>query len=463
MSTIIQGIASSGINGCISHTSCISEMKTRHVEILSDMRVTKSVVERKQDIPDKGLVANSEGNMIHCSAEATVTHNFLRLKEGSIYSVKNFAVKPNKEEYRILKNDAYMLESDGSTTIRKALVKADGFVRYPLELQDFDDIESSYNKYLIGELLLKLPSNDQRSGGQTFKIMLENLTSNIANHKRGQSIKVTLRGSLGDVLIEKKTKQTGVCQVILTATCPKKYNNKVYLSSTSFTVIYDDDAILAIKALKKANSIVDQQTYGTSVDLSQPRAGTLKNLLMWARNRKNDVYCFLSNLFWIYHCSITPNLQSLSLQSITFHCKVTIDGIRTRKGWNFPSCGSDTCTGLKLTCQTTLLRLLLLCSMKPSSEDHLSLPPALSNLIGTAHVMEIKSHTYYKMDIEDSESEDSGDSANGTWKKGAVEPSAKKSKNCCGSGRVGVKGTNATDAAYEKGRGYTHIPFCLDD
>ncbi|GJS28970.1 hypothetical protein Tco_0489590 [Tanacetum coccineum] len=147
------------------------------VEILSDMPVTKSVVERKQDIPDKGLEANLDvlldqlsldltgtiivifgrmwdGNMIHCSAKADVAHNFLRLKEGSIYSVKKISVKPNKKEYQILKNDAYMLEFDGSTTIRKALVKADGFVRYSFQLQDFDGIESSDNKYLIGELLL---------------------------------------------------------------------------------------------------------------------------------------------------------------------------------------------------------------------------------------------------------------------------------------------------------------------
>nr|GEU84988.1 integrase, catalytic region, zinc finger, CCHC-type, peptidase aspartic, catalytic [Tanacetum cinerariifolium] len=83
--------------------------------------------------------------MIHCSAKATMSHNFLRLKEGGIYSVKNFAVKPNKGEYRVLKNDAYMLEFDGSTTIRKASVKADGFVRYPFQLQDFDGIESLDN------------------------------------------------------------------------------------------------------------------------------------------------------------------------------------------------------------------------------------------------------------------------------------------------------------------------------
>ncbi|GKD44419.1 nucleic acid-binding, OB-fold protein [Tanacetum coccineum] len=32
-----------------------------------------------------------------------------------------------------------------------------------------------------------------------------------------------------------------------------------------------------------------------------------------------------------------------------------------------------------------------------SAEDHLSLPPALSNLISTAYVMEIKSHTYVRI------------------------------------------------------------------
>nr|GEX75397.1 hypothetical protein [Tanacetum cinerariifolium] len=417
MSTIIQGISSSGINGCISYTSSIYEtdhnmstnaklstcdIKTNHVisneaadassevEISSNMPVTKNVVKRKQDKPDKGLESNLElfldqfglnltgniivmlsrmwdvsavigrylsidfvvsdakGNMIYCSAKVIMSHNFLRLKERGIYSVKNFAVKPNKDEYRILKNDAYMIEFYRSTTIRKALVKANGFVRYPFQLQDFDGIKSSDNKYLI---------------------------------------------------------------------------DKVYLSSTSSTVIYDDDVILAIKALKK-----------------QTGAGTLENLFMWARNRKNDVYCFLPNLFWIYHSSITPNLQCLSLQSITFHCKVTIDGIRTRKGWNFPSCGGDTCKKAltrqdgQFFCQscnktvdypvlryrlevdvsdntaqavvvmfnktaTTLVNCSadsLMDTMDNSSEDHLNLSPALSNLIGTAHVMEIKSYTYYE-------------------------------------------------------------------
>ncbi|GJT60042.1 reverse transcriptase domain-containing protein [Tanacetum coccineum] len=509
------------------------------VGILSDMPVTKSVVERKQDIPDKGLEANLDvlldqlsldltgtiivmlgrmwdGNMIHCSAKADVAHNFLRLKEGSIYSVKKISVKPNKKEYQILKNDAYMLEFDGSTTIRKALVKADGFVRYSFQLQDFDGIESSDNK------CCRLC--DQFGRTNHLKTSSKNLDFHLANH-RGQSIRVTLWGSLGDVLIEKKTKQTSVCPVILTATCPKKYNNKVYLSSTSSTIIYNNDAIPAIKALKKANSVVDQETSGTSIDLSQPRDGTLKNLPMWARNRKND--------------------------SITFHSKGPPLMESYKEGMNFLSCGSgeghrkkevdpyrlevnvsdDIAQAVVIMLNETATAFVkcsadsLMDTVDESSKDHLSLPPALSNLIGTAHVMEIESHTYYeygtfesftcwqilpsegieesvgssnldditlqpsvkrlksivrdpsivtlskpveeiknpRMDVEDSESEDSGDSDNGTGKKGAVETSAKKRKNRCGSGRVGAKATDAIHAAHEKGKGYNHIPFCLDD
>ncbi|GJW91895.1 replication protein A 70 kDa DNA-binding subunit C-like protein [Tanacetum coccineum] len=106
----------------------------------------------------------------------------------------------------------------------------------------------------------------------------------------------------------------------------------------------------------------------------------------------------------------------------------------------------------------------LMDTVDESSEDHLNLPPALSNLIGTAHVMEInvgsmsnlddypdnqpqkmkrivqdpsivtpskpvEERKKSRMDIEDSKTEDSSNSANAKGKKGAVEPSAKKRKN----------------------------------
>nr|GEU82459.1 hypothetical protein [Tanacetum cinerariifolium] len=52
-------------------------------------------------------------------------------------------------------------------------------------------------------------------------------------------------------------------------------------------------------------------------DYSQAKEGTLENLLIWAQDRKND--------------------------SSTFKCRVTINDIRLRKGWNFPGCGGEKC------------------------------------------------------------------------------------------------------------------------
>ncbi|GJX62620.1 hypothetical protein Tco_0295520 [Tanacetum coccineum] len=50
-----------------------------------------------------------------CIRMTNIAHNFLKLKEGGIYSIKNFVVHPNKEEYRVRKYDAFMLEFDGAT------------------------------------------------------------------------------------------------------------------------------------------------------------------------------------------------------------------------------------------------------------------------------------------------------------------------------------------------------------
>nr|GEV40443.1 hypothetical protein [Tanacetum cinerariifolium] len=132
------------------------------------------------------VVSDSKGNMIHCTAKSSVAHNFLRLKEGGIYSVKNFVVLPNKDEVWIFRHDMFMIEFDGETTARK-----------------------------------------------------------------GQSLRVTLWGELGDVLVEKKTKHAGVCAMVLTGMSGKEYNNKLYLSSTSFTVFYDDDDIPCLHELRE--------------------------------------------------------------------------------------------------------------------------------------------------------------------------------------------------------------------
>nr|GEW64895.1 hypothetical protein [Tanacetum cinerariifolium] len=333
MSIIIQGISSSGINGCISHTSSISEtdhnmstnaklpicdIKTDHVipneaadassevEISSDMNVTKNVVKRKQDNPDKGSKSNSElfldqlglnmtgtiimmlgrmwdvsavthrylstdfvvsdakGNMIHCSAKATMSYNFLRLKEGGIYSVK--------------------------------------------KINDFDGIESSDNKYLIdvaGYVTNVGRTNHLKSG-------LRNLDFHLANHMLLFFADISLI----------------------------PYGHKVYLSRTSSTVIYNDDAIPMIKALKKANSLSPSTVRSPLMESGQ--GGDRTSLYVGA----------------------TPAVVVMFNETATA----------------LVNCSADS----------------LVDTVDKSSEDHLNLPPALSNLIGTAHVMEIKSHTYYE-------------------------------------------------------------------
>ncbi|KAL6569800.1 hypothetical protein OROMI_014314 [Orobanche minor] len=258
------------------------------------------------------VVSDSKGNAIHCTAKGTIAHNFIRLKEGGIYSIKNFVVLPNKDEYRIRKDDTFMLEFDGDTTMRKSLVKPDGFLRHPLQLVHFQKIEPTANKYLIdvaGYVTNVGRTNQTRTG-------TKNLDFHLANH-RGHSIRVTLWGGLGDALIEKKTKHVGLCPVVLTSVSAKNYNNKLYLSSSSSTLILDDPDIPALKELASEMSDVEMMQPALRCNHSEPKDGTIENLLIWSRNRKND--------------------------SLIFNCKAKIDTVRTRKGWSYPSCGGEKC------------------------------------------------------------------------------------------------------------------------
>ncbi|GKC90586.1 reverse transcriptase domain-containing protein [Tanacetum coccineum] len=140
------------------------------------------------------IMSDAKGNAIHSTAKANVAHNFLRLKEDSVYSIKNFVVQANKEEYRIFKDHAYMIEFDGAMSVRNTSVK--------------------------GALLLTLDS----------------------------AIRMTLRRGLGDALVEKKINNVGLYPMVLISMNVKLYYNKLYLSSGSSTHILDDPQIPALRA-----------------------------------------------------------------------------------------------------------------------------------------------------------------------------------------------------------------------
>ncbi|GKA78398.1 ATP-dependent DNA helicase PIF1-like protein [Tanacetum coccineum] len=136
------------------------------------------------------------------------------------------------------------------------------------------------------------------------------------------------------------------------------------------------------------------------------KVGTLENLLMWARNRKYD--------------------------AATFHCAVRVDKIRTKKGWNYPSCGGEKCKKGNLdrkhghfwcdschssvdypvlrlelevsddTAQTVVVmfdkttRVVVKCSAGSIDEEETGLPPALANIVDTLYTLELKSNSYYE-------------------------------------------------------------------
>nr|GEW04168.1 hypothetical protein [Tanacetum cinerariifolium] len=172
--------------------------------------------------------------------------------------------------------------------------------------------------------------------------------------------------------------------------------DKVYFSSTSSTMILDDFKIPAIKALKNANSGVELKNPYTPIDLNRLVKGTVKKLLLWARNRKNNEQVRLK----------LPIMRSENYKKSV---------IRQKGYFYYESCNRRvdfTMLRYKLELDVSndmvvmfeeIVTALIGCStwslmdIKDESADgHMSLPPAISNLIGTTQVMEIKSHSYYE-------------------------------------------------------------------
>ncbi|GKC67494.1 DNA helicase PIF1, ATP-dependent [Tanacetum coccineum] len=192
------------------------------------------------------VIGTIVGNMIHCSEKSNVAHNFLRMKEGGIYVVKNFVVVPNKDEFRIFKQDLFMLDS-------------------------------------------------------------------------------------------------------------------------SSTVIYDDDDIPCLQELKADSSFVEPTKAVLAVGSSLPKEGTLENLLIWARNRQNNL----------------PSTVRYRLEVVvaddTAHTVVVMF--------------NDTVTEL-IKCSAE--SLMVTDDEGADAYDDSNFPTTIRNLIGTTHVLEIKSHTYYE-------------------------------------------------------------------
>ncbi|GJZ06288.1 reverse transcriptase domain-containing protein [Tanacetum coccineum] len=355
------------------------------------------------------IISDEKANVMHCTTRGNIAHTFLRLKEGAIYSVKNFTVKPNKDDFRVLRFAHFIVEMDEDTVVRRSFVRPNGFARYPFQLVKFDSLEPTNNKYLIdvvGYVTNVGRTTTTRSGSKT-------LDFHIANNCKGQSVRVTLWGRLGEMLIEKRTHHVGLYPIVLTAMSVKLYNNRLYLSSTSSTMIVDDEQIHVLKQFKSDDSIELAKEL-IPADSTGVKARTLENLLMWIRNRKYD--------------------------AATFHCVVRIDKIKMKRGWNYPSCGGEKCKKGTLdrkhgrfwcdschslvdypvlryrlelevsddTAQAVVVmfdetaRTVVKCSAgsivgsEEQDEEEMGLPLVLANIVGTIHTLELNSNSYYE-------------------------------------------------------------------
>nr|GEW09650.1 hypothetical protein [Tanacetum cinerariifolium] len=357
-------------------------------------------------------------------SKVNIAHNFLKLKDGSVYLIRDFVFHPNKDEYRIFRDHVVILEFDGETFVRKSSVKGGGFVRYPFELQDLGNIELINNKYLIAFHAV--------STSITLAIFLSIIQKPV---NAGDAV-VGGRG-LGDTLIEIKTKNVPL--VVLTAMNVKQYNNKTYLSSSSSTQILDDPHTPTLKEFKKGISdgegALNQVT--VNVEHSKPKDGTLENLLIWAQNRKNDVSLFffvvtprhyvpMVTQCYIF-CSFNLPPSTVKLRLITLGpekagttrpmgalnvSKVLIERLEASSVTHAISLLS-TRFRLELdisdqTASTVVVMFddtateLVKCSAdsivqaKDEVDVHAILPRALENVIGTTHILELKSHAYYE-------------------------------------------------------------------
>nr|GEX23437.1 hypothetical protein [Tanacetum cinerariifolium] len=343
----------------------VEEIETLNIEL--DHKVTKLVAENehlKQTY--KQLYDSIKSSRVRSKEKCDDLTNKVNLKSAEVSDLnaslqeKVLVITALKEQLNKLKGKAVLTETISLNPIDPELLKVD-----------------------VAPLVLKLHKNR---------------TAHTDYIRHTQEEVATLR----EIVKKKKVALVGMCAIVLTSMTAKTYKNKLYLSSTSSTVIYDNDDIQSLQELRSVISLVEPNKEMMMVGCSQPRERTVKNLLLWARNRNNDM--------------------------VNFQCKVMIEDIKRKSGWNYPSCGGEKCRKtvsrqagkfLCETCNRTVDYPILRYRLEVVIADdttHTTIvmfneiatellncfQTAIRNLIGTTHVMELKSHTYYEHECYES-------------------------------------------------------------
>nr|GEY09526.1 hypothetical protein [Tanacetum cinerariifolium] len=158
---------------------------------------------------------------------------------------------------------------------RKVSVDPHGFCRYPLRLIEFDQVEPANNK--------------------------------------GQSLRVTLWGELGDILVEKKTKHAGVYAMVLIGMSGKKYMlEAVVADDTTHTVVvmFSDTVTELLKCSAESLMGTEDEYSDADDELNLPVA--IRNLIGTAHvlEVKSHTY-YEYGTFESFNCwKINPNASA---------------------------------------------------------------------------------------------------------------------------------------------------------
>ncbi|XP_071713077.1 uncharacterized protein [Rutidosis leptorrhynchoides] len=261
------------------------------------------------------IASDEKGNVIQLTAKNTVAHCFIpRLKDGSVYLLKNFEVVPNRETYRILKDNKYLIQLQGSTFLRRQSIEGStGFIRHPFNCIPFEALEATEGKYLIdvvGCVLNVGSPQTPKKGSSTLEFELAD--------ERGHRVRVTLWESLGNNFLGRKPSTPAKYCIILSSVSVKEnYYGTKALSSTSSTMVLDDIEIPAlsdfINKIRDVELCDDQEELLSGRHYPPPKEGTLADLLALVRKGKNH-------------------------SNDVFKCKVEIMNIHMKNGWHYTTC-----------------------------------------------------------------------------------------------------------------------------
>ncbi|KAJ0496752.1 putative nucleic acid-binding protein [Helianthus annuus] len=260
------------------------------------------------------VVSDIKGGVMHCTARNNIAHYFFdKLKEGGVYLLKGFVVQ-RTDQYRILKDNPFVIGLNGSTVVKKVDDAGSSFTRYPFLLTAFEELEPTEGKYfvdVIGYVTEVRPQSVKSSGARAVEFNLTNA--------RNRRVRVTLWGDLGDVMLKKKDENPAVYCLILTSMSAKYYLGVLGLSSSSSTILIDSSEVPALQTFKSSVSCVPIGDASDPVTEEVVSVGTLQELVDRVRADKSKK------------------------KAILFRNVVEITSIRTKKSWYLFACSGSQC------------------------------------------------------------------------------------------------------------------------